>query len=80
MRKFSQGMIEKSMIKGDGNDIMSVLLRANASEDPRTRLTDKEVKDQIKYATCGHNHRTTNDSWSSAAPFSSPDMIQLRTP
>ena len=38
------------MIKGDGNDIMSVLLRANASEDPKTRLTDKEVADQIKYA------------------------------
>jgi hypothetical protein len=58
MRKFSQGMIEKSMVKGDGNDIMSVLLRANASEDPKTRLTDKEVADQIKYATCVH-HRTT---------------------
>jgi hypothetical protein len=48
MCKFSQEMIDKSMIKGDGNDIMSVLLRANASEDPKTRLTNKEVRDQIK--------------------------------
>jgi cytochrome P450 len=44
------------MIKGDGNDIMSVLLRANASEDPKTRLTNKEVRDQIRYATRGHHH------------------------
>ena len=50
MRKFSQEMIEESIIKGDGNDIMSVLLRANASEDPKARLTNKEVKDQIRYA------------------------------
>jgi cytochrome P450 len=48
MRKFSHAMIEESMIKGDGNDIMSVLLRANASEDPKTRLTNKEVIDQIR--------------------------------
>jgi hypothetical protein len=54
MCKFSQEMIDKSMIKGDGNDIMSVLLRANASEDPKTRLTNKEVRDQIKYAMCSH--------------------------
>jgi len=80
MRKFSQGMIEKSTIQGDGNDIMSVLLRANTSEDPRTRLSKKEVADQIKYATCGHHHRTTSDSWSSAAPFYSQDMTQLRPP
>jgi cytochrome P450 len=35
------------MIKGDGRDIMSVLLRANDSEDPQTRLSDSEVVDQI---------------------------------
>ena len=54
MSKFSQEMIEKSMIKGDGNDIMSVLLRANASEDPKTRLTNKEVGHQMRYVMCGH--------------------------
>jgi cytochrome P450 len=58
MRKFSQDMIEKSMIKGDRNDIMSVLLRANASEDPETRLTNKEVRDQIRYPTWSHHRRT----------------------
>jgi cytochrome P450 len=49
MRKFSQDMIEKSMTEGDGNDIIRVLLQANASEDPKTRLTNKEVRDQIRY-------------------------------
>jgi cytochrome P450 len=49
MRNFSQGMIEKSIIEGDGKDIMSVLLRANASEDPRGRLSDTEMVDQIAY-------------------------------
>lgn len=53
MRKFSRGMIEKSMIKDDGKDIMSVLLRANASEDPKGQLTEIEVIDQIKYVP-GH--------------------------
>jgi cytochrome P450 len=53
MRKFSRGMIEKSMIKDDGKDIMSVLLRANASEDPKGQLTEVEVTDQIKYVP-GH--------------------------
>ena len=53
-------MIKESVAKGDGNDIMSVLLRANASEDPKTRLTNKEVGDQIAYAICSHHHRTAN--------------------
>jgi cytochrome P450 len=54
MREFSKGMIEESVSKDDGNNIMSVLLRANASEDPKTRLTNKEVRDQIAYATRSH--------------------------
>jgi len=53
-------MIEDSVAKGDGNDIISVLLRANASEDPKTRLTNKEVRDQIAYAPCSHYHGTAN--------------------
>jgi cytochrome P450 len=56
MRGFSKGMIKESVTKGDGNDIMSILLRANASEDPNTRLTNKEVRDQIAYATCSYHH------------------------
>jgi hypothetical protein len=47
MRNFSRGIIEKSTIEGDGKDVMSVLLRANASEDPRARLSEIEMVDQI---------------------------------
>jgi hypothetical protein len=39
MRNFSQGIIEKSIIEGYGKDVMSVLLRANASENPRGRTS-----------------------------------------
>ena len=53
-------MIKESVAKGDGNDIMSVLLRANASEDPKTRLTNKEVRHQIAYATCSYYLGTAN--------------------
>ena len=49
IRNFSQGIIERSIIEGDGKDVMSVLLRANASEDPRGRLSDGEMVDQIAY-------------------------------
>jgi len=73
-------MIEKSIAKGDGNDIMSILLRANVSEDPEIKLTNEEVMGQIKYAACGHHLRTANDKSSFAAPFSSPDMTQQQTP
>jgi len=81
MRKFSQDMIKKSMTKGDGGDIMSVLLQANVSEDPKTRLMNEEVRDQIRYATCTSVVTTAEqpDDTSFAAPFSSLDMIQLRT-
>src|SRR6266850_3268643 len=73
MRKFSQDMIKKSMTKGDGGDIMSVLLQANVSEDPKTRLMNEEVRDQIRYATCTSVVTTAEqpDDTSFAAPFSS---------
>ena len=47
MRNFSRGIIERSLIEGDGKDVMSVLLRANASEDPKGKLSDIEMVDQI---------------------------------
>ena len=47
IRNFSRGIIEKSIIEGDGKDVMSVILRANASEDPKKRLSDIEMVDQI---------------------------------
>jgi hypothetical protein len=80
MRKFSWGVIEKSTAKGDGNDIMSLLLRANVSEDPKIKLTNEEVMGQIKYAACGHHLRTVNEKSSFAVPSSSPDMTQQQTP
>lgn len=47
IREVSRGIVHKSIVKGDGRDIMSVLLRANNSEDPKTKLSDGEVVDQI---------------------------------
>lgn len=47
MRNFSRGVIEKSLIEGDGKDVMSLLLRANASENPKGKLSDIEMVDQI---------------------------------
>ncbi|SRR6266404_1775938 len=46
-RKFSRRLIEKSMVNGDGVDIMSVLLRANSSSDPKKRMDNDELVDQI---------------------------------
>lgn len=43
--------MHKSIVKGDGRDIMSVLLRANNSEDPKAKLSDGEVVDQIGWVT-----------------------------
>jgi len=61
VRKFSQDMVEKSAAKGDGNDIMSVLLRANASEDPKGKLTNDEVIAQIRYVKCAHCKTSDSD-------------------
>jgi cytochrome P450 len=47
IREVSRGIVRKSIIKGDGRDIMSVLLRANDSENPKSKLSDGEVVDQI---------------------------------
>ncbi len=44
IRNFARGLIKESQIKGDGKDIMS---RANVSSDPKNRLTDSELVDQI---------------------------------
>jgi len=64
MRNFSQGIIEKSIIEGDGKDVMSVLLRANASEDPRGRLSDIEMVDQIATLLfAGHDTTTNSLGW-----------------
>jgi len=64
VRKYSQDMVEESAAKGDGNDIMSILLRANASEDPKGKLTDNEVIDQIStLLLAGHSTSALTLGW-----------------
>ncbi|KAH9066230.1 cytochrome P450 [Lactarius vividus] len=64
MRKFSQGIIERSIIEGDGKDVMSVMLRANASEDPRCMLSDTEMVDQIATLLfAGHDTTAKSLTW-----------------
>ncbi|KAI0297456.1 cytochrome P450 [Multifurca ochricompacta] len=46
-REFSRDVAQKNMAKGDGNDMMSVFLRTNASEDPKYRLKGPEIVDQL---------------------------------
>ena len=50
-QSFSRGIVKESTEKCDGKDIISVLLRANASENPVNKLTDDEVIHQI---TCAY--------------------------
>jgi cytochrome P450 len=47
VRKFSRGLIKQSLAKGDGKDIMSLLLRANGASDPKNKMPDNEMVDQI---------------------------------
>ncbi|KAH9032518.1 cytochrome P450 [Lactarius hengduanensis] len=64
MRNFSQGIVERSIIEGDGKDLMSVLLRANASEDPRRTLSDTEMVDQIATLLfAGHDTTAKSLTW-----------------
>ena len=46
-REFSEDIIKKSVARGDGNDMMSVLLRTNASQVPGNRLKHSEIVDQL---------------------------------
>ena len=46
-RVMAGDIIRKSEAQGDGKDVMSVLIRANESENPKTRLSQPEVLDQI---------------------------------
>jgi cytochrome P450 len=47
VRGFSEDAIKKNAAKSDGNDMMSVVLRTNASEDPKNRLKHREIVDQL---------------------------------
>ena len=48
-RTMARDIVRKSEAHGDGKDVMSVLIRANASEDPKSQLSQTEVIDQIAY-------------------------------
>jgi cytochrome P450 len=47
VREFSEDIIKKSIAKGDGYDMMSVVLRTNDSEGPQNRLKHRELVDQL---------------------------------
>lgn len=47
MRGAAKELVEKSEETGNGKDIISILLRANKSENPKTKLSDREVVDQV---------------------------------
>jgi hypothetical protein len=49
-QSFSRDLVRQSMEKHDGKDVMSVLLRANGSEDPKDKMTNDEVVYQISCA------------------------------
>ncbi|KAH8998334.1 cytochrome P450 [Lactarius hatsudake] len=64
VRVFSRGLIKRSTDKGDGNDIMSVLLRANASSNPKNKMPDDEMVDQIAtFLSAGHETTAKALTW-----------------
>ena len=80
---FSRNLVRQSVERRNGKDMMSVLLRANASENPNSKLTDDEVVSQISCVftllevillpfSLTHTLNTVT--------CSSPGMILLRAP
>ncbi|KAH9025552.1 cytochrome P450 [Lactarius hengduanensis] len=64
IRVFSRGLIKQSMDKGDGNDIMSVLLRANGSSNPKNTMADNEMVDQIAtFIAAGNETSSKTLTW-----------------
>ena len=49
MRSFAESVVANSQVKGDGEDIISVLLQANSEEATRGHLSENEVMAQISY-------------------------------
>jgi hypothetical protein len=41
--------MKKSEAKGDGSDMVSVLLPTNASKDPQNRMNHREIVDQLSW-------------------------------
>ncbi|KAH8995443.1 cytochrome P450 [Lactarius akahatsu] len=64
IRVFSKGLIKQSTDKGDGNDIMSVLLRANGSSNPKNKMADNEMVDQIAtFISAGNETSSKSLTW-----------------
>ncbi|KAF8274825.1 cytochrome P450 [Lactarius quietus] len=64
IREVARDIVRKSIVKGDGRDIMSVLLRANNSEDLKSKLSDNEVIDQIgTLLLAGHDTSANTLTW-----------------
>lgn len=53
VRNTAREVVEKSEETGNGKDIISILRKANRSENPKTKLSDWEVVDQV----CEYNFR-----------------------
>jgi cytochrome P450 len=51
VRELSRELIKQSLIKGDGNDIMSVLLRANGASNSKNKMSEDEMVDQVAYVS-----------------------------
>ncbi|KAF8259494.1 cytochrome P450, partial [Lactarius quietus] len=64
VHNFAQGLIKESMVRGDGKDMMSVLLRANSSSDPKGKMSHDEIVDQIStLLLAGHDTTSNTLTW-----------------
>ncbi|TFY83783.1 hypothetical protein EWM64_g229 [Hericium alpestre] len=60
MRTFAPRIIRQNESLGDGKDILSVLARANAAGDPKARLSDVEVQNQMSTVLLAGHDTTAN--------------------
>ncbi|TFY63091.1 hypothetical protein EVG20_g6460 [Dentipellis fragilis] len=64
MTGFAKEIFRKSELKGTGNDVISVLYRANAAEDPRKRLVGAQLYDQVSTVLlAGHDTTAFTLTW-----------------
>lgn len=64
IRSFARGLIKESIVKGDGKDMISVLLRANLSSDPNSKMSEDETIAQIStLLLAGHDTTSNTMTW-----------------
>ena len=58
MAHYGRELIAQTQVetRGEGKDVMSVLMRANEAEEARLRLSDREVISQISCVVCMTMH------------------------